>query len=536
MSAAHRMGTNRGGAGEATQAAPEQARFSAPFPPGYRAAGVLLHVTSLPSPYGVGDLGPGAYAWVDCLAAAGQTWWQVLPLGPTGCSHSPYQSLSSFAADPLVISPDQLQRDGLLDPSDCSDCGFPDERVDFERVIPFKERLLDCAWKRFCSGAGADLRTAFARFREDKAALQREPALFMALRARYQGAPFRSWPEGLARREPRALEKARQELAEVIDRFRFGQFLLLRQWQMLKDYANRRGIRVLGDLPIFVSPDSADVWANPELFVLDDRLQPRLVAGVPPDYFSAEGQLWGNPVYDWAALRNTGYRWWIDRLRAPLEYLDALRIDHFRGFEAAWHVPAGAPTPAAGCWSTGPGADFFDQVRAALGGLPLLAEDLGVITPQVTALRDQFHLPGMRVLQFAFNGDPNNPHLPHHCVHNGVVYTGTHDNDTTRGWYEALPEHERRNLWSYLKRQPGDSKEAAWELIRLAWSCPSALAMAPLQDLLRLGSDARMNVPGRAEDQWRWRCTDTALTDACWQRLHELTRASGRMGAACSTV
>ena len=227
---------------------------------------------------------------------------------------------------------------------------------------------------------------------------------------------------------------------------------------MLKDYANRRGIRVLGDLPIFVSPDSADVWANPELFLLDDRLQPRVVAGVPPDYFSADGQLWGNPVYDWEALRKTGYRWWIDRLQAPLEYLDAIRIDHFRGFEAAWHVPAGASTAAAGHWVCGPGAEFFDRVREALGGLPLLAEDLGIITPAVTALRDQFQLPGMRVLQFAFNGDPDNPHLPHHCVHNGVVYTGTHDNDTTRGWYEALPEHERRPLWNYLQRQPSDSQ------------------------------------------------------------------------------
>ena len=358
-----------------------------------------------------------------------------------------------------------------------------------------------------------------------------EPALFMALRARYQGAPFYEWPEDLARREPRALEKARQELAELIDRFRFGQFLLLRHWVMLKDYANRRGIRVLGDLPIFVSPDSADVWANPELFLLDERLHPRVVAGVPPDYFSADGQLWGNPVYDWEALRKTGYRWWIDRLQAPLEYLDAIRIDHFRGFEAAWHVPAGAPTPATGQWVPGPGADFFDKVRQALGGLPLLAEDLGVITPAVTALRDQFQLPGMRVLQFAFNGDPDNPHLPHHCVHNGVVYTGTHDNDTTRGWYEALPEHERRALWNYLQRQPSDSREATWELIRLAWSSASALAIAPLQDLLALGSESRMNVPGRAEGQWRWRCTDEALTDACWQRLHELTRASGRLAS-----
>ena len=510
------------------QAVSAHTRFCAPFPSGYRASGVLLHLTSLPSPYGVGDVGPAAYAWVDRLAVAGQAWWQVLPLGPTGCSHSPYQALSSFAASLLVISPDQLREDGLIEAGDCEHRSIPSDRVDFERVIPFKERLLTCAWKKFRSGARADLRPAFEQFCEEKAALQREPALFMALRAKYQGAPFREWPEGLARREPKVIDKARRELAEAIDRFRFGQFILLRHWQMLKDYANRRGIRVLGDLPIFVSADSADVWANPELFLLDDRLQPRVVAGVPPDYFSAEGQLWGNPIYDWEALRSSGYRWWIDRLAAPLEYLDAIRIDHFRGFEAAWHVPAGASTSAAGRWVPGPGADFFDKVRKALGALPLLAEDLGVITPAVSALRDQFQLPGVRVLQFAFNGDPNNPHLPHHCVHNAVVYTGTHDNDTTRGWYEALPEQERRHLWNYLQRQPSDSRRVAWELIRLAWSSASALAIAPLQDLLGLGSAARMNVPGRAEGQWRWRCTDEALSEVMWQRLHELTRASGR--------
>jgi 4-alpha-glucanotransferase len=488
-----------------------------------------LHVTSLPSPYGIGDLGPGAFAWVDRLAAAGQTWWQVLPLGPTGCSHSPYQALSSFAGNALLISPHQLLADGLLEPADCNDCSFPADHVDFERVIPFKQRLLARAWDRFRSGRGRDLAPAFERFCQDNSALLADPALFMALRARYQGAPFRKWPQPVARREPEALAKARRELAEDIDRFRFGQFILLRQWQMLKDHASRHGIQVLGDLPIFVSSDSADVWANPELFLLDECLRPRFVAGVPPDYFSAEGQLWGNPVYDWDALRRTGYRWWIERLRAPLAYLDALRMDHFRAFEAAWHVPADTPTPASGHWTPGPGADFFDKVRAALGGLPLLAEDLGVITAGVTALRDQFQLPGMRVLQFAFNGDPSNPHLPQHCVHNGVIYTGTHDNDTTRGWYEALPEHERRHLWNGLQRQPADARDAAWELVRLAWSCPSALAIAPLQDVLGLGSQARMNVPGRGEDQWRWRCTEEALSDANWQRLHDLTRESQRL-------
>jgi 4-alpha-glucanotransferase len=267
------------------------------------------------------------------------------------------------------------------------------------------------------------------------------------------------------------------------------------------------------------------------LFLLDEQSRPRVVAGVPPDYFSADGQLWGNPIYNWEVLRQTGYRWWIDRLQARLDYLDAIRIDHFRGFEAAWHVPAGAPTAASGQWVPGPGADFFHKARQALGGLPLLAEDLGVITPAVTALRDQFQLPGMRVLQFAFNGDPNNPHLPHHCVHNCVAYTGTHDNDTTRGWYDALPDHERRNFWNHRHRAPGESYDAVWELIGLAWSSGAALAVMPCQDLLGLGSSARMNVPGRAEGQWRWRCPDNALNDAAWQRLYEMTQTSGRSAA-----
>jgi 4-alpha-glucanotransferase len=352
-----------------TVADPARSGFSAPFRPGYRASGILLHVTSLPSRYGIGDVGPSAFAWVDRLAAAGQAWWQVLPLGPTGYGHSPYQALSSFAVNPLVISPDQLNEDGLLEPGDREDCSFPSDHVDFEGVIAFKERLLARAWKNFQSGARADLRAAFEQFCEEKAGLQTEPALFMALRAKYRGTPFREWPAALARREPNALAKARQESVDAIDRFRFGQFILLRHWQMLKEYANQRGIRLLGDLPIFVSLDSSDVWANPELFLMDDQLEPRVVAGVPPDYFSADGQLWGNPIYDWEALRQTGYRWWIDRLQARLPYLDAIRIDHFRGFEAAWHVPAGAPTAAAGHWAPGPGADFFAKAQQALGAL-----------------------------------------------------------------------------------------------------------------------------------------------------------------------
>jgi 4-alpha-glucanotransferase len=368
--------------------------FSAPFPEGYRASGVLLHVTSLPSPYGIGDVGPSAFAWVDQLVAAGQSWWQVLPLGPTGLGNSPYQALSSFAANLLVLSPERLIEEGLLDPDDVRGCSFPSEFVDFEQVIPFKRRVLAAAWRNFKAGRRQDLGSAFERFCEEKGRLQKEPALFMALREKYGGVSFHAWPATLARREASALEKARRELADAIQEFCFGQFLLLRHWETLKEYANERGVRLLGDLPIFVAADSCDVWADSHLFLLDKDQKPQVEAGVPPDYFSPDGQLWGNPIYDWEALRQRGYRWWTNRLQARLEYLDAIRIDHFRGFEAAWHVPAGSKTAKSGYWAPGPGADFFEKVRLSLGRLPLLAEDLGMITPSVNALREQFQLRG----------------------------------------------------------------------------------------------------------------------------------------------
>ena len=513
---------------------PPRTRFTAPFPPGYRACGVLLHVTSLPSRYGIGDMGPAAFAWVDQLAAAGQGWWQILPLGPTGASHSPYRALSSFAANLLVLSPERLMEEGLLDPADCEAGSFPSDRVAFERVIPFKERLLARAWAKFKGGVRKDLRGDFDRFCAAKDGLQAEPALFMALRSRFGGGAFQDWPSGLALRDPVLLSQARREMADGMQQFRFGQFILLRHWKQLKDYANQRGVRLLGDLPFFVSPDSSDVWAHPGLFRLDERRNPRVVAGVPPDYFTTAGQLWGNPVYDWEEHRRTCYQWWIDRFRERLDYLDAIRIDHFRAFEAAWHVPAGAETAVAGEWVPGPGAELFDKVRQSLGGLPLLAEDLGFITPAVEALRDTFQLPGMRILQFGFGSHPDPIHQPQNCVQNGVVYTGTHDNDTTRGWYDALPEPGRRAFWDYLRRSPGGGGEAVWELIRLAWSSVAALAVVPLQDLLGLGSEARMNVPGRPEGQWRWRCPDDVLYGAPWDRLRDLTRASDRLGGAAA--
>ena len=328
---------------------------------------------------------------------------------------------------------------------------------------------------------------------------------------------------------PKALAKARRDLANQVDQVCFAQFLLFRQGARLENHARAKGVRLIGDLPFFVSPDSSDVWANPELFLLDDQRRPRFVAGVPPDYFSAQGQLWGNPVYNWEALRQTGYRWCIDRLRALLAHVDVIRLDHFRAFAAAWHIPAGAPTAQSGQWVPGPGADFFNAVKKELGGLPFIAEDLGLITADVCALRDQFQVPGTRVLQFAFDGNSDNPYLPHNYVSNAVVYTGTHDNPTTRGWYEELPPYQRQNLWHYLNSPQRDSREIAWDLIRLAWSSPAALAIAPLQDVLNLGAEARMNVPGRAEGNWSWRCTEELLSAADFHWLRDLTRSSNRL-------
>jgi len=499
------------------------------FPAAYRASGVLLHVTSLPSCYGIGDLGPMAAAWVDRLQEAGQSWWQALPLGPTGGGDSPYSSMSSFAGNELLVSPDRLIEDGLLRPGLVEDRSFSAEAVDYQAVIPFKLRLLEEALSNFRAGVRADLRTAYELFCHDHGYWLEDYALFRALKASHGGTHYLEWPAELIARVPHAAARARHELADQIDLIRFAQFLFFRQAEALKRHAHSKGLRLIGDLPIFVSADSSDVWANPELFLLDDGHRPRFVAGVPPDYFSADGQLWGNPVYDWDALRRTGYRWWIHRARALLAHVDVIRLDHFRGFAAAWHVPAAAATARIGQWVPGPGADFFTTLRNEIGTLPFIVEDLGLITPDVSALRDQFQLAGTRVLQFAFDGDPANPHLPDNYVPNTVVYTGTHDNPTTCGWFEDLPDHQRRNLWNYMRRPAGSVSESAPALMSLAWSSVAALAMAPLQDMLALGKEARMNVPGVAEGNWRWRCTEDLLDNAsAFEWLRELTASTGR--------
>lgn len=491
--------------------------------PAARSSGVLLHPTSLPSQYGIGDLGPAAYAWVDALARAEQRWWQMLPIGPTGYGDSPYQSFSSFAGNPLLLSPERLAGDGLLHPGDWAGVHFPDHEVDYGNVIPFKNDLLDRAWRNFCGGAADFLRQPYLEFQNREAGWLDPYSLFTAIKEEQQGASWHTWPTPLKRGEPDALKAARGRLVEAIDRVRFRQFLFFRQWFQLKEHANRKGIYLIGDTPIFVASDSADVWGHPDLFLLDPERRPTVVAGVPPDYFSPTGQLWGNPLYDWGHLERTGYAWWIDRLERALACFDLVRLDHFRGFEAAWHVPAGAETAVSGQWIKGPGENLFRAIQTKLGKLPLVAEDLGEITPPVRILREQFGLPGMRILQFAWEGKPENAFLPHNYVNSTIVYTGSHDNDTTWGWYQEQPEYIRKNLWRYLDKPRRDDGEVVWQMIRLALGSAADIGILPLQDLLVLGPDARMNAPGRPAGNWKWRVTPQQPVESALQRLRELT-------------
>jgi 4-alpha-glucanotransferase len=492
---------------------------------GPRGSGILLHPTSLPGPYGIGDLGPAAYGWIDTLVRAGQKWWQVLPLGPTGYGDSPYQCFSAFAGNPYLVSPDTLIQDGLIAAGDLAGLNFPEDRVDFGPVIKFKISLLERAWEHFKHGAAAQLKGPFESFCSEAAEWLDDYALFMALKDAHGGGTWLDWPLALKRRDDAALAKARAELAGAIQQHKFRQFLFFRAWRGLKTHANAQGVRLIGDIPIFVSSDSADVWAHPDIFLLDEQRRPVAVAGVPPDYFSKTGQLWGNPLYNWEMLKETGYDWWVSRFRATLAQVDLVRLDHFRGFVAYWRIPAGLPTAEIGEWEPGPGPEFLTSLRQVLGGLPIIAEDLGIITPEVEALREGFNLPGMRILQFAFGGATEDRFLPHTYEHNTVVYTGTHDNDTTRGWYAAATEAERDFCRRYLGR---DGSDIAWDLIRLAWSSVANLAVAPMQDVLDLGSEARMNLPGQPSGNWSWRFRASAFTPQLVARLAELTALYAR--------
>jgi 4-alpha-glucanotransferase len=491
-----------------------------------RAAGILLHPTSLPGPHGCGDIGPSAYRFVDWLAAARQKLWQVLPLSPTGFGNSPYAAASAFAGNPLLISIEALRDDGLLSDDDISAVpSFPHEQVSFVESSVWKNDLLRRAYGRLLTPGCAAHTEPFERFRAEQAGWLDDYALFMALREAHDGRVWTAWGAAIRAREPAAMADARRDLADEIAFQQFAQYLFDKQWGALRGYCAERDVRILGDIPIFVAHDSADVWANQRLFALDAAGEPEVVAGVPPDYFSATGQRWGNPLYRWDVLAAEGYRWWIERFRATLRQVDLVRIDHFRGFESYWEIPATHPTAEQGRWATGPGIALFEALRAALGEAVVVAEDLGTITPAVDALRRASGAPGMRVLQFAFGDDARNPYLPHNYAPDTVVYTGTHDNDTTAGWYATLDERARYNLLTYLAR---NGEDIVHDLIRLAYMSVADTAIVPMQDVLGLGNEARMNLPGRPEANWSWRLPPDGLheADAAW--LAGLVETYGR--------
>jgi 4-alpha-glucanotransferase len=485
-----------------------------------RASGILLHPTSLPGPYGIGDLGPQAYRWIDYLSKTGCSLWQVLPLGPTGYGDSPYQCFSAFAGNFYLISPELLLVDELLKPDDLIGADqFPTERVDYGAVIRWKLALLEKAFDRFQNGSFTRLKDELILFKAENSSWLEDFALFMALKDAHGGKPWPTWEPPLRGRDSNALANAHQQLIGAVHSHIFRQFLFFRQWAVLRARVAAEGIRIIGDIPIFVAHDSADVWAHPELFYLDQEGKPTVVSGVPPDYFSATGQLWGNPLYRWDVHAAEGYSWWLDRFRAVLKLVDFVRLDHFRGFAGYWEVPGGAVNAIKGRWVPGPGKHFFIVVQHSLGNLPIIAEDLGVITPDVVDLRDSFGLPGMKIFQFAFAATPDDPFLPHNYPQNCVAYTGTHDNDTALGWYMRVPESETHFFRQYVDR---DGSNVSWDMIRAVWSSVASFSLAPMQDFLSLDNSARMNYPGNPSGNWTWRMPDTAMSDELCNRIKTL--------------
>ncbi len=504
-----------------------------------RASGILLHPTSLPGKFGIGDLGQAAYDFVDFLAAAHQSLWQVLPLGPTGYGDSPYQCFSAFAGNPLLVSPDLLVTDGLLTQDDLAAAPeFSAERVEYGPVIEFKNALLKKAYENFKTDVTESLATEFATFCQNANSWLHDYALFRSCKDAHEGKEWTKWDSHLRAREPNALHFWNENHGDEISAHKFYQFLFFKQWVNLAGYANERGIKIIGDVPIFVAHDSADVWANPHLFDLAADGTPYQVAGVPPDYFSETGQLWGNPLYRWDVLAATGYQWWIERVRATLAQVDILRLDHFRGFEKYWAVPASEKTAINGKWVAAPGAELFTALQKALGkDLPIIAEDLGLITKAVHALRDQFGFPGMRILQFAFGADEQADEFkPFNFPQNCVVYTGTHDNDTTVSWFTSADEGDTTLSWeeinaerTYVLKYLGtDGTEINWDMIRLALASVARIAITPLQDLLGVGAEGRMNVPSRESGNWGWRFQAEALTKEIGERFGEMTKVYGR--------
>jgi len=494
-----------------------------------RESGILLHVSSLPSEFGIGDTGPWAYRFADFLQQSGQRLWQVLPLNPTDTAfaNSPYSSVSAFASNQLLISPERLEQDGLVSREDLEPVpSFSANRVDYDAVTPYKKRLFKRAYERFKE---QEDQGDFHGYCEENKDWLQDFALFTALKAHHQERPWNEWPRELRDREPEAIAAARDRFRERTGLEMFLQYLFHKQWTELKRECNQRGIRIFGDLPIYVNQDSVDVWTHTDLFNLNEEKRPLTVAGVPPDYFSRTGQLWGNPVYRWDVLKETGYAWWVRRLEHNLKLFDLVRIDHFRGFAGYWEVPAGEKTALNGTWVSGPGDDFFHSIQRHFPSMPIIAEDLGVITQDVKDLMDTFNLPGMKVLLFAFGDDlPTNPYAPHNHIENCLVYTGTHDNNTARGWFEdeTSPE-DRERLSRYLGREPG-TETIAREMVRLAMTSVARTVILPMQDILGLGRESRMNLPASVEDNWQWRLLAEQMNPDVSGRIRNLTEITGR--------
>ncbi len=495
-----------------------------------RRSGILLHITSLPSRFGIGDLGHSAYRFADFLSSAGQTLWQVLPLNPTdgATSHSPYSSTSAYAGNPLLISPELLYEDGLLRKEELEpDSEFPQSKVDYERVVSFKWRLLDLAYERFSKSSGSE---EFEKFCQENASWLNDFALFSAIKHYLGGKPWNQWDQALRDRERGSLKTFSAIHAKEIEKEKFVQYLFFKQWFALKGYCSQRNINIVGDVPIYVSYDSADVWAHPEIFKLREDKSPEFVAGVPPDYFSQTGQLWGNPVYRWETLLATGFEWWLQRMEHYSRLFDIVRLDHFRGFVAYWEVDSKEQTAVRGKWVQVPCREFFTTLSSRLPHLQIIAEDLGMITEDVKEIMREFDFPGMKVLLFAFGSDlPTNPYAPHNHIENCVVYTGTHDNNTVRGWFEneATPE-DRQRLFRYIGRQV-DANEVYWVFVRMAMMSVANTVIIPMQDVLGLGADSRMNLPSTSEGNWRWRLTPQAINDDVIARLRDVTEVYGRL-------
>lgn len=486
-----------------------------------RSSGILLHPTSLPGKYGIGTLGREAYDFVDFLISANQKLWQVYPLGPTGYGDSPYQCFSAFAGNPYLISLDKLVDEGLLKAKDIGGDHFSDGNIDFGKIFQHKHAVLKKAFEIFKKSASEITKEKYEIFNANNKIWLDDYALFMSLKDEFGGRPWVEWENEIKLRKPEALKKYTDKLKDSIAYNKFVQYIFFKQWYELKAYANQNYIKIIGDIPIFVAFDSSDAWSNPDIFFFDEDRKPTKVAGVPPDYFSATGQLWGNPLYNWDVIKATGYKWWIDRVKLNCEAVDIVRIDHFRGFAGYWAVPADEKTAINGKWESGPGKDLFAAIEKALGTLPIIAEDLGVITPDVEDLRDSFNFPGMKILQFAFDSEEESDYLPHNYPQNSVVYTGTHDNDTIVGWYAKAKKSDQEYAKEYLN---SNGKDVAWDFIRGAWSSAADIAIIPLQDLLGLGSEARINTPGNASGNWQWRFKAGELTKEHAVKLKKLTK------------